>query len=291
MLIDSHAHINFKEYDAELDDVIQRSLDNKTWLINVGSNYESSQKAVEIAEKFGLGVWAAIGLHPIHLIKDIEEKTEFEGKETSFFTPREKFDYGKYYELAKSNKRVVALGETGLDFFRLADKKHSIAKVKETQINVFRQFIKLAQETDLPLILHCRGDEKDPYGAYDDMIEVLGLEIGDWRLGRGKGVIHCFGGNLEQAKKFIDLGFYIGFTGIITFKNAKELQEIARQIPLEKILIETDAPFLAPEPYRGQKNEPTYVRYIAQKIADLKELTFEKVEKTTYENTSKLFKL
>src|SRR4030042_1726752 len=158
MLIDSHAHINFKEYDAELNDVIQRSLDNKTWMINVGSNYESSQKAIEIAEKFGLGVWAAIGLHPIHLIKDIEEKTEFAGQETSFFTHKEKFsakggsasggDYKKYYELAKSSKKVVGLGETGLDFFRLADDKHPIAKVKEMQMNVFREFIKLAKETD-----------------------------------------------------------------------------------------------------------------------------------------------
>jgi len=291
MLIDSHAHINFKEYDAELDDVIQRSLDNKTWLINVGSNYESSQKAVEIANKFVLGVWAAVGLHPIHLIKDIEEKTEFAGQETSFFTPQEKFGYKKYYELAKSSEKVVGLGETGLDFFRLADNKHPLAKVKETQINVFREFIKLAKETDLPLILHCRGDEKDPLAAYDTMLDVLRLEIGDWRLGKVRGVIHCFGGNLEHARKFIDLGFYIGFTGIVTFKNAKELQQIAKEIPLDKILIETDSPFLAPDPYRGQRNEPSYVQYIAQKIADLKELTFEEVEKQTFDNTSKLFKL
>ncbi|MCX6745728.1 MAG: TatD family hydrolase [Candidatus Parcubacteria bacterium] len=291
MLIDSHAHINFKEYDAELDDVIQRSLDNKTWIINVGSNYESSQKAVEIANKFGLGVWAAIGLHPIHLIKDIEEKTEFEGQETSFFTPKEAFNYNKYYELAKSSDKVVGLGETGLDFFRLADDKHSIAKVKEMQINVFKEFIKLAKETDLPLILHCRGEEKDPLAVYDTMLEILELETGDWRSEGNRGVIHCFGGNLGHALKFIDLGFYIGFTGIVTFKNAKDLQQIAKEIPLDKILVETDAPFLAPDPYRGKRNEPTFVRYVAQKIADLKQVTFEEVEKATFENTSNLFKL
>jgi len=291
MLIDSHAHINFKEYDAELDDVVQRSLDNKTWLINVGSNYESSQKAVEIANKFGLGVWAAIGLHPIHLIKDIEEKSEFDGQETVFFTSKEKFAYDKYLELAKSSDKVVALGETGLDFFRLADVKHPLAKVKEMQINVFRKFIKLAKETDLPLILHCRGEEKDPLAAYDTMLEVLKLELGDWRSEGNRGVIHCFGGTLGHALKFIDLGFYIGFTGIVTFKNAKELQEIARQIPLAKILVETDAPFLAPDPYRGKRNEPTFVRYVVQKIADLKQMTFEDVEKATFENTSSLFKL
>jgi len=291
MLIDSHAHINFKEYDAELNDVIQRSLDNKTWVINVGSNYESSQKAVEIAEKFGLGVWAAIGLHPIHLIKDIEEKTEFAGQETSFFTSKEKFEYNKYLELAKSSDKVVGLGETGLDFFRLADDKHPIAKVKEMQINVFREFINLAKETDLPLILHCRGEEKDLLVAYDTMIEVLELSLGDWRAKGNRGVIHCFGGTLEHARKFIDLGFYIGFTGIVTFKNAKDLQLIANEIPLDKILVETDAPFLAPDPYRGKRNEPTFVRYVVQKIADLKQLTFEEVEKATFENTSSLFKL
>jgi len=297
MLIDSHAHINFKEYDAELNDVIQRSLDNKTWIINVGSNYESSQKAIEIAEKFGLGVWAAIGLHPIHLIKDIEEKTEFEGQETSFFTPKERFDYQKYLDLAKSSDKVVGLGETGLDFFRLADEKHSVEKIKEMQINVFREFIKLAKETDLPLILHCRGEEADPLAAYDLMLEILSSELRAMGLElkaqgpKPKGVIHCFGGKLEYARKFIDLGFYIGLTGIVTFKNARDLQEIAKQIPLDKILVETDAPFLSPDPYRGVRNEPTFVRYVAQKIADLKHLTFEEVERVTFENTSKLFNL
>ncbi|MFA5188858.1 MAG: TatD family hydrolase [Patescibacteria group bacterium] len=291
MLIDSHAHINFKEYDAELNEVIQRSLDNKTWLINVGSNYESSQKAVEIANKFGLGVWAAVGVHPIHLIKDIEERSEFDGKETVFFTPREKFNYNKYLELAKSSDRVVGLGETGLDFFRLADSKHPLTEVKEMQINIFREFINLAKETDLPLILHCRGEEKDPYGAYNTMLEVLELVLGDWRSDGKRGVVHCFGGTLDQALKFIDLGFYIGFTGIVTFKNAKELQQIASEIALDKILVETDAPFLAPEPYRGQRNEPSYVQYVVQKIADLKQMTFEEVERATFENASNLFKL
>ena len=310
MIIDSHAHINFKEYDAELDDVIQRSLDNQTWLINVGSNYESSQKAIEIAKKYGLGVWAAVGLHPIHLIKDIEEKTEFEGKEISFFTPREKFsarggsasggDYNKYLALAKSSDNVVGLGETGLDFFRLADAKHPIAKIKEMQINVFKEFIKLAKETDLPLILHCRGEEKDPLAAYDLMLEILNSELNQLGSADGStkltmtaspGVIHCFGGTLTHALKFIDLGFYIGFTGIVTFKNAKDLQQIAQEIPLDKILVETDAPFLAPDPYRGKRNEPSYVQYVVQKIADLKHLTFEQVAKATFENTSNLFKL
>ena len=290
MLIDSHAHINFKEYEGELEDVIQRSFDNKTWIINVGSNYETSQKAVEIAEKFGLGIWAVIGCHPIHLVKDITEKASFKGEEHSFFTPKEKFDYQKYLELAKSSDKVVGIGETGFDLFRMADAKYSIKEIKKIQTDVFKQFIKMAKELDLPLVLHCRGEEDDPYGVYDLMLDVLKSESRNLKA-EIRGVIHCFGGNLTQAKKFIDLGFYIGFTGIVTFKNAKELQEIAKEIPLDKILVETDAPFLAPDPYRGVKNEPTFVRYVAQKIADLKELTFEEVEKQTFKNTNKLFNL
>ncbi len=287
MLIDSHAHINFQEYESELEDVIQRSLENLTWIINVGSNYETSQKAVAIADKFGRGVWAAIGCHPIHLVKDITEKAVFAGEEQSFFTPKEEFDYNKYLQLAQSSEKIVALGETGLDFFKIADKKLSLKEIKNKQIEIFQQFIKMGQELNLPLIMHCRGEEKDPYAAYGQMLEILSSA----QNYKPRGVIHCFGGNLSQALRFIDLGFYIGFTGIVTFKNAKELQNIAQEIPLEKILIETDSPFLAPDPYRGMKNEPTFVRYVAQKIADLKEISFVEVEKQTFDNAVKLFNL
>ncbi|MBD3359934.1 MAG: hydrolase TatD [Candidatus Buchananbacteria bacterium] len=295
MLIDSHAHINFHEYAAELNDVVQRSFDNKTWIINVGSNYETSQKTIDIAKKFGKGIWAVIGCHPIHLVKDVTEKASFGGEEHSFFTPKEKFsarggsalggDYDKYLNLAQSSDTVVGIGETGLDFFRMADEEYTMDKIKEIQINVFKQFIQLAKRLDLPLVLHCRGEESDPYGAYDLILDILEKE--DYH----KGVIHCYGGNKTQARKFLNLGFYVGFTGIVTFKNAQELQEIAKETPLDKILIETDAPFLAPEPYRGQKNEPYFVRYIAQKIADLKELTFTEIEKQTFNNAVKLFNL
>ncbi|OGY42367.1 MAG: hypothetical protein A2Y82_04370 [Candidatus Buchananbacteria bacterium RBG_13_36_9] len=263
MLIDSHAHITFKEYENDMEDVIERSLVSHTQIINASNNFESSIKAVELAEKYK-GMWAVIGCHPNDLNK-------------------EDFNLDKYRQLAKSSKKVVGIGETGLDFFHLADNENSVARIKAEQVKYFKEFIKLAQELDLPLVLHCRGEENDPYGAYDLMLDVLKSEI--------RGVIHCYGGNTEQSKKFLDLGFYIGFTGIVTFKNAKDIQQIAKEVPLEKILIETDAPFLAPEPYRGQRNEPSYVKFIAQKIADLKELSFEEVEKTTYENTCQLFKL
>jgi TatD DNase family protein len=281
MLIDSHAHINFKEYEDEVGDVIKRSLVSNIQIITVGSNYESSQKAVEIANQHD-GIWVVIGCHPDDFCKSKSIEQE------------------AYKNLAKSSKKVVGIGEVGLDFYRLPKNEEVANKVKDLQIEYFKKFIKLSQELDLPLVLHCRGQEKDPYSAYDLMLDILNAECrlpaevltkaGDLKS-EIQGVIHCFGGTLQQAKKFIDLGFYVGFTGIVTFKNAKEIQQIAKEIPLNKILIETDAPFLAPEPYRGQKNEPSYVKYVAQKIADLKELTFEEVEKATFENTCRLFKL
>ena len=203
MLIDSHAHINFKEYESELKDVIQRSFDNQTWIINVGSNYETSQKAIAIAEDFGKGIWAVIGCHPIHLVKDITEKASFEGQEHSFFTPKEKFDYDKYLNLAQSSDSVVGIGETGLDLFRMADEKYSIDEIKKIQVDVFKQFIKIAKTLDLPLVLHCRGEEDKPYEVYDIILDVLRKEKCN------KGVIHCYGGNTSQARKFLDLGFYL----------------------------------------------------------------------------------
>lgn len=271
MLIDSHAHITFKEYEKDLGDVIKRSLDFNTQIINASNNYDTSVQAIELSEKHE-SMWAVIGCHP----DDLSE---------------EKIDFDKYIQLAKSSKKVVGIGEVGLDYYRL-DKGSDEIKLKQKE--VFKQFIELANELNLPLVLHCRGTKSDPYGAYDEMLEILtGLADGLTKLTMtaSPGVIHCYGGNLEQAKKFLDLGFYIGFTGIITFKNARELQQIAKEVPLDRILIETDAPFLAPEPFRGQRNEPGYVKYVCQKIAELRGLSFDEVAKVTYKNTCRLFRL
>lgn len=308
MLIDTHAHINFKVFANNLDDVIRRSLENDTYVINVGSNFESSQKAVEIAEKFKNGVWAVIGCHPADLIGDINENVFWNGKEKIVKLKKEIFDYNKYLQLAKSSPKVVGIGETGLDFFYLNPTKHDIEEAKKIEIEVFKQFIKLAKEVNLPLVLHCRGEEGKNYEAYDLMLEILKEEFGKPDSADGStrpvlnkaegltmtaspGVIHCYGGNLEQARKFIDLGFYIGFTGIITFKNAKDIQNIAKEIPLDKILIETDAPYLAPVPFRGKVNEPQFVRFVAEKIAEIKDLTFEQVASQTFNNAKTLFNI
>jgi TatD DNase family protein len=289
MLIDTHAHINFKVFDNDLEGVIKRSLDNNTYFINVGSNLGTSVKAIEIAKKYD-GVWAVIGCHPEHLVDDINEKVFLDNKEQVIKIKKEIFDYKKYFELAKSSKKVVGIGETGLDFFYLKPEKQDIEKAKELEITVFKQFIKLAKELNLPLILHCRGEEGRNYEAYDLMIDIISSKL-QAPSSKPNGVIHCFGGDLEQAKKFIDLGFFIGFTGIVTFKNAKEIQQIAKVIPLEKILIETDSPYLAPVPFRGKVNEPIYVRYVAEKIAELKGLKFEEVAERTFINAKNLFNI
>jgi len=248
MLIDSHAHLNFKAFNHDFDQVIKRSLGEGVWMINVGSKYETSKKAVEIAEQYNNGVFAAIGIHPIHA-KD------------------EKFDKDKYKKLAKSNK-VVAIGEIGLDYFK------NYGDFKEKQEQVFLEQLDLAKELDLPIILHCRM-------AHEDLLEI----IKNYQL---SGVIHCFTGNLEQAKKYLDLGFYIGINGII---YKRDLKEVIKKTPLEKILIETDCPYLIPPQLKVERNEPIFVRHIAKEIAKIKAISFEKVCQTTFENATNLFKL
>jgi len=252
-------------------------------------------------------------VHPIHLHEDITELCLMDGKEYKVTTKKEIFDYNKYLELAK-NTGVVAIGETGLDYFHLKNDCHAelvsaskrsrnefgmtTEKIKQTQKDVFKQHIKLAKEMDLPMILHCRGSEKNPFDAYDEMIEIIEIQNEKCKMqnnnlklkNKPRGVIHCFVGNREQAKKFIDMGFYIGVNGIVTFPKSYELQDIVRDLPLDKIVLETDCPFLAPDPYRGKRNEPKYIPIIAQKIAELKNISLKEVEEQTTKNAQKLFK-
>ncbi len=245
MLIDTHAHLNFNIYKDDSEEVIKRSLKNDVWLINVGSQYSTSKRAVEIVEKYPEGVYAAIGLHPIHA--------------------RDGFDQEKYKELVESPK-VVAIGEIGLDY------KSEYSSFKEKQKEIFLEQLTLAKEVDLPVILHCRM-------AHQDLLEIVNSEI--------KGVVHCFTGDLEQARKYLKMGFYLGFNGII-FKL--DLDKIIKETPLEKILIETDCPYLTPPP-ETSRNEPIYVKYVAEKIAKIKNISYEEVSKITFENAKKLFKI
>ncbi|MFA6027763.1 MAG: TatD family hydrolase [Patescibacteria group bacterium] len=277
MLFDSHAHVNFKPFEKDQNAVIKRALDAGISMINVGSQLSTSRRAVEIAEEYEEGVYAAIGLHPIHL-EDQIYKDKIDSEEIEFRTRAEKFDITAYRELGK-NKKVVAFGETGFDFYHIQDKdKKKIISLQEEALN---RHLALAKELDKPVILHCR----DAYAELLDFLSKNGQKI--------KGVLHCYSGTKEQAKEFLNLGLYLGFTGIITFKNKKldELRSIVKETPLDKILVETDCPYLTPEPHRGTRNEPLYVRFVAQKVAEIKGITLALVEEQTTKNVKKLFNI
>lgn len=253
--VDSHAHLNFKAFYNDYPKIIKNCLEENLWLINVGSQYADSQQAVAIAENYEKGVWAAIGLHPTN-------------------AEDENFDYQKYLELAK-NPKVVAIGETGLDYYHIKNPESRIRQKK-----IFLDHLKLAQEINKPLIIHCRE-------AHEELAELLKAE--SCKPKAVPGVIHCFTGNQKQAKQYIEMGFYLGFTGIITYSSAYD--EIIKSLPLERILIETDCPYLTPVPRRGQRNEPAYVKHTAQKIASLRGLFLEEIAKQTTSNALNLFQI
>lgn len=246
MLIDTHAHLNFNAFKHDFDEVIKRSLAKDIWMINVGSDYETSKKAKEIAEKYN-GVFTAVGLHPIHA-KD------------------ENFDKEKYKELANSNK-VVAIGEIGLDYFK------DYGLFKDKQKEVFLQQLGLVKELDLPVIIHCRM-------AHEDLLKILSDKL--------SGVIHCFTGSWKQAKQYLDMGFYLGINGIM-YKF--DLKEVIEKTPLEKILIETDCPYLTPPEAGVKRNEPIFIKYIVQDIAKIKGIDFGKVAEITFQNAKNLFRI
>jgi len=262
-MIDTHAHLNFEAFQNDYQQVIRRAVErNVSLIINAGSNFLTSQKAVKIAREYNQ-CYAAVGLHPVH-VKD------------------ENFDINKYAELIKSNLDYIkAIGETGLDFY------HS-DKNKNEQIKVLRQHIELAHMFSLPLVLHCRGGKENPQGAYLDLLEVLKSAP----VNSLQGTIHCFSSNWQVAQEFLNLGLYAGFTGIITFKNAgKQLLEVVKNIPLDRMLTETDSPYLSPEPHRGERNEPSYILFTSKKIAEIKGISLEKAGKITAINAKKLFNL
>jgi len=265
MLIDTHAHVNFNAFKNDFDKVIKRSLTEDIWMINVGSNYETSKRAVEIAGKYEKGVYAAIGLHPIH-------------------TKDENFNASEHRSLCQSDK-VVAIGEIGLDYFK------DYGLFKEKQKQVFLQQLDLAKELDLATIIHCRM-------AHKDLIEVLKSQIPNPKSqinpkfqilnSKLKGVIHCFTGNWKQAKQYLDMGFYLGINGIM-YKF--DLKKVIEKTPLEKILIETDCPYLVPPQADSKRNEPIFIKYIVQDIAKIKNISFKEITQVTTQNAQRLFNI
>ncbi len=277
MLIDTHAHINFNNFKEDGDKVIQNSLAEEIWMINVGSDYKTSKRALEYANKYEKGVYATVGLHPIHIT---EMNMEAEG--TSFKTRGEDFNYDIYEKLAKFEK-VVAIGEIGLDYHYI-DNSMDIPLVKQRQKEVFFQQLLLARRLNLPVIIHCRQ-------AHDDMVEVLN----DFRkehsdlIPKDKpwGVMHCFSGDEDLAWKYFNMGLIISFTGLITF--SQQWDDLIRRLPSDKFMVETDSPYMTPEPFRGKRNEPIYVKYVAKRIAEIKNLSEERVAEITTRNARGLF--
>jgi len=271
MLIDTHAHINFSSFNKDREKVIKRSLDNDVWIINVGTNLKTSQEVVDIAERHSDGVYAAVGLHPINLdtglVKIKFDKEEGENLEKDF-------DYYKYKKLAQS-KKVVAIGEIGLDYYWKPKTTSKKELFKQKQKDLLLKEIKLSKDLNLPIIFHCRM-------AHDDLLEILKTQKGI------RGVIHCFTGTWEQAKQYMEMGLYLGFNGIIFKLNS---DEVIKKIPLKRILIETDCPYLPPPEFKNQRNEPLYVNYVGQRIAELKDISLEAVAETTTQNAKSLFNL
>lgn len=250
-MIDTHAHLNFPEFEKDLDEIISKSFNEGLGKIIVASSsVASSKKAVEIAGK-DARLYASVGIHP-HEIKEMG-------------------DFGEIERLG-SHKKVVAVGETGLDYFYL---KGESQETKEKQKELLIRHIGLAEKLDLPLIFHNRNSDDDFYKTVKDR--------------KVRGVVHCYTGDWSFAQKILGLGLMISFTGIVTFPKSEFLLEVVKNISLDRVMVETDAPYLAPVPYRGKRAEPWMVKEVIKKIAKIKGLSFEEVDTKTSSNAKNFF--
>lgn len=277
-LIDTHAHINFVNYKEDGDKVIKKTLENDVEMVLVGAEFKTSQRAIDYANKYVNGVYVAIGLHPMHL----EDFVANEGSDGSFRTRGEEYNEEQYRKLAQAEK-VVAIGEIGLDYYHLK-LTSDITKIKEKQKRVFWQQLLLARSLDLPVIIHCRS-------AHFDMLKILKDFKDEHRdlvsSDKPWGVVHCFSGDENLAWEYFNLGLLISFNGLITF--SRQYDDLIRKMPVDKFIIETDCPFLTPEPYRGKRNEPMLVWYVANKIAEIRNVKIEKIAEISTNNARNFF--
>lgn len=250
MLVDSHAHLEDEKYDRDREKVIEECKKDLTFLINVGSNLLTSKQSIELAHNYDF-IYASVGIHPHDAQREFDKVEEIE-------------------RLALQEK-VVAIGEIGLDYYYNDPPK-------EFQKEVFTKQIRLAKKLNLPIIIHDRD-------AHGDILDILKQE---WTKDL-RGVFHSYSGSVEMAFQVIEMNFYISLGGPVTFENAKKPKEVAKAVPIEKLLIETDSPYLTPEPYRGKRNTPVYVKFVAEKIVELRDMSCDEVCRITAENTMKLF--
>ena len=254
MLFDTHVHLNAEQFEEDLEEVISRAKEAGVEnMVVVGFDRPTIKRAMELVEQYDF-LYASIGWHPVDAIDMTEEDLA-------------------WIEELSSHPKVVALGEMGLDY-------HWDKSPHDVQKEVFKKQIHLAKKVKLPIVIHNRD-------ATQDIVDIL-REEGAEEVG---GIMHCFSGSPEIAQECVDMNFYISLGGPVTFKNAKKPKEVAKQIPLERLLIETDCPYLAPHPNRGKRNEPAYVKLVAEQIAELKERSIEEVEKITTENAKRLFNI
>lgn len=250
-LIDTHCHLTDNKYKENFDEILKNIKENLEFVINVGYDLKTSEKSVNLSKKYEY-IYAAVGIHP----NDSNEYNILVGE--------------KIEELAKNNKKVLAIGEIGLDYYR-------DYVPRDVQQTVFRKQLEIARNLKKPVVIHCRD-------AYKDTIDILN-EYKDV-----KGIMHSYSGSYETAEILMDR-FYFSISGPVTFPNAENLREMVSKIPLEKLLVETDSPYLTPIPFRGQLNQPDYVTYVAQKIAEIKNINYEEFVKITNANTKKAFQL
>jgi len=252
-LFDTHVHLNSKMYEADLDEVIHRAVEaGVTRMAVIGFDEPSNARALELAEQYE-SIYAVVGIHP----SDAKSATD---------------DSWPLLRQQLTHPKVVALGECGFDYY------HDTS-FNDIQRDVFKKQLEIAKEMDMPIVVHMRDSTHDTYEMLNDE-------------GRGlSGVVHCYSGDVLMMQKFLDLGFYIGLDGPVTFKNAHNVHEIAKVVPIDRLVIETDGPYLTPTPNRGKRNEPAYVSYVAEKIAELKGMTYEEVCRITTENGLKMYRL
>ncbi|WP_100374369.1 TatD family hydrolase [Bacillus sp. FJAT-45037] len=252
MLFDTHVHLNADQFEEDLEEVIERAMSaGVSNMVVVGFDEKTINRALYLVEKYDM-LYAAVGWHPVDAIDMTAEHLA-------------------WLEELAAHPKVVALGEMGLDY-------HWDKSPKEVQKEVFKKQIQLAKKAKLPIIIHNREADQD---IVDILREEGAAEVG--------GIMHCFGGSVEIAKLCLDMNFYISLGGPVTFKNAKRPKEVAKEVPIDKLLIETDCPYLAPHPYRGKRNEPAYVKLVAEQIAELKEVSLEEIAEQTTANAKKLF--
>ena len=253
MLFDTHAHMDDRRFDADRDAVLQGLAERGVALVmNPGCSLESSRNAIALAEKYDF-VHAAVGSHP-----DVADEVTEEVLE-------------EYRKLCKLHSKVKAIGEIGIDY-------HYEDIPRQLQLKAFRMQMELAREVGLPVIVHEREAHEDGMAVVREFPDVTG-------------VFHCYSGSAEMAKVLVDKGWYIGFTGVLTFKNARKAIETAESIPLERIVLETDCPYMAPEPFRGKRNDPGYLYRMAEKLAEVRGLSVEEIHAITTENGKRLYRI